>query len=105
MQHDRSQGVRSVSKDLGGARFALGQQGWVMAMRAELVSTSLLGRIRGWLVVSGADRDRSDVDAVHAATVEDGAQIVHPLQDESWGVRRFFVTYPNGRVINVVGHN
>jgi uncharacterized glyoxalase superfamily protein PhnB len=46
-----------------------------------------------------------DVDVVHAAMVEDGAQIVHPLQDESWGVRRFFVTDPNGRVINVVGHH
>ncbi|MFI6576592.1 VOC family protein [Nocardiopsis sp. NPDC050513] len=45
-----------------------------------------------------------DVDAVHAAVVESGAEIVHPLQDEEWGVRRFFVRDPNGRVVNVVGH-
>ena len=53
MQHGRSQGAGSTSEDLGGARYALGQQGWAMAMRAEL------DRIRGSLVVSGADRDRS----------------------------------------------
>jgi uncharacterized glyoxalase superfamily protein PhnB len=33
-----------------------------------------------------------------------GAEIVHPLTDEEWGVRRFFVRDPNGRVVNVLGH-
>ncbi|MGW2858464.1 VOC family protein [Streptomyces sp. NPDC001205] len=45
-----------------------------------------------------------DVDAAHALMREHGAEIVHPLQDEEWGVRRFFVRDPNGRVINVLGH-
>ena len=45
-----------------------------------------------------------DVDAAYATMVERGAEIVHPLQDESWGVRRFFVRDPNGRVVNVVRH-
>jgi hypothetical protein len=36
--------------------------------------------------------------------VEAGAEIAHPLQDESRAVRRFFVIDPNGRVINVVAH-
>lgn len=45
-----------------------------------------------------------DVDAVYARVVASGAEIVHPLQDEEWGVRRFFVRDPNGRVVNVLGH-
>lgn len=45
-----------------------------------------------------------DVDAVYAAVVDSGAEIVHPLQDEEWGVRRFFALDPNGRVVNVLGH-
>lgn len=45
-----------------------------------------------------------DVDAVHAAMVGRGAEIVHSLRDEEWGVRRFFVRDPNGRVVNVVSH-
>jgi catechol 2,3-dioxygenase-like lactoylglutathione lyase family enzyme len=45
-----------------------------------------------------------DVDAVHAAAVARGDEIVHPLTDEPWGVRRFFVRDPTGRVVNVLSH-
>lgn len=45
-----------------------------------------------------------DVDAVYEAVRGSGAEIVHPLQDEEWGVRRFFVRDPNGRVVNVLSH-
>lgn len=45
-----------------------------------------------------------DVDAVHAAAQRRGYEIVHPLTDEPWGVRRFFVREPTGRVVNVLGH-
>ncbi|MBE9372910.1 VOC family protein [Saccharopolyspora sp. HNM0983] len=45
-----------------------------------------------------------DVDAVHDAMRARGAEIVHPLQDEDWGVRRFFVRDPHGRVLNVLSH-
>ncbi|CAL9320963.1 VOC family protein [Streptomyces griseoincarnatus] len=45
-----------------------------------------------------------DVDAVYEAVRESGAEIVHPLRDEEWGVRRFFVRDPDGRVVNVLSH-
>jgi catechol 2,3-dioxygenase-like lactoylglutathione lyase family enzyme len=45
-----------------------------------------------------------DVDAVHAKAIALGIQIVYPLTDEPWGVRRFFVTDPNGVIINVASH-
>jgi len=45
-----------------------------------------------------------DVEAVHATALAYGAEIVHPLTDEPWGVRRFFVRDPNGAVINVMTH-
>jgi catechol 2,3-dioxygenase-like lactoylglutathione lyase family enzyme len=31
-----------------------------------------------------------------------GYEIVHPLTDEPWGVRRFFVRAPDGNVLNIV---
>ncbi len=46
----------------------------------------------------------ADVDAVYAKARQQGAEIVYPLSDESWGVRRFFVTDPNGVVLNVMSH-
>ena len=45
-----------------------------------------------------------DVDDVHAPAVRAGAEIVYPLTDEEWGLRRFFVRDPNGAVINVTQH-
>jgi predicted enzyme related to lactoylglutathione lyase len=45
-----------------------------------------------------------DVDEVHGRAVATGAEIVYPLTDEDWGLRRFFVRDPNGAVINVTQH-
>jgi catechol 2,3-dioxygenase-like lactoylglutathione lyase family enzyme len=45
-----------------------------------------------------------DVDAVHERAVAGGHEIVYPLTDEEWGLRRFFVRDPNGAVINVTQH-
>ena len=46
----------------------------------------------------------TDVDDVHSRAVLHGLNIVYPLTNEPWGVRRFFVTDPNGIVINVMCH-
>jgi uncharacterized glyoxalase superfamily protein PhnB len=46
----------------------------------------------------------SDVDACHARAVAQGCTIVYPLTDEPWGVRRFFVRDPFGRLVNVLTH-
>ena len=46
----------------------------------------------------------ADVDEVHARAVERRLEIVYPLTDEPWGVRRFFVVDPNGIILNVLSH-
>lgn len=45
-----------------------------------------------------------DVDHLHARALELGHEVVHPLTDEAWGVRRFFVKDPDGTVVNVMTH-
>jgi predicted enzyme related to lactoylglutathione lyase len=45
-----------------------------------------------------------DIDVVFERAVKAGADIVYPLTDEDWGLRRFFVRDPNGTVINVTQH-
>ena len=45
-----------------------------------------------------------DVDDVYERARTAGAEIVYPLTDEEWGLRRFFVRDPNGAVINVTQH-
>jgi len=46
----------------------------------------------------------SDIDTAYARAQELGYEIVHPLTDEPWGVRRFMVRDPHGHVVNVVRH-
>jgi catechol 2,3-dioxygenase-like lactoylglutathione lyase family enzyme len=45
-----------------------------------------------------------DVDALHDEAVRRGLEIVYPLTNEPWGIRRFFVRDPDGTVINVAQH-
>jgi predicted enzyme related to lactoylglutathione lyase len=45
-----------------------------------------------------------DVEAAYEEAQRRGLEIVHPLTEEPWGVRRFFVRAPDGNVVNVVSH-
>ena len=46
----------------------------------------------------------SDVDEAYAEAQRRGYEIVHPLTEEPWGIRRFFVRDPDGNVINIASH-
>lgn len=46
-----------------------------------------------------------DVDAAHEMARASGSEIVHPLTDEPWGVRRFFIRDAAGNVVNVGMHS
>ena len=45
-----------------------------------------------------------DVDAAQARAAKLGYEVVYPLRNEDWGVRRFMVRDPAGRVVNVLSH-
>ncbi len=47
----------------------------------------------------------SNVDEAYAEAKRRGYEIVHPLTEEAWGVRRFFLRAPDGNVINMVSHS
>ena len=46
----------------------------------------------------------TDVDSVHERALQLGHEIVYSLREEDWGVRRFMVRDPGGRVVNVLSH-
>ena len=46
-----------------------------------------------------------DVDSAYDEARRRGYEIVHPLTNEPWGIRRFFVRSPDGHVINVAQHS
>ncbi|OEV04072.1 VOC family protein [Streptomyces oceani] len=83
-------------------------QGWIVALASPSVPTAQVGVMtsdKTAPVVPDISVEVDDVDAVHADVRASGAEIVHPLQDEEWGVRRFFVRDPAGRVVNVLSHH
>ena len=45
-----------------------------------------------------------DVDGAHERAVRLGHEVVYALRDEPWGVRRFMLRDPGGRVVNVLSH-
>ena len=56
------------------------------------------------MAAPGISVEVADVDAVHAKAVDRGIEVVYPLRDEEWGVRRFMLREPSGTVVNVVSH-
>lgn len=83
-------------------------QGWIMTLASPSHPTaqvSVMTTDRTGPVTPDLSVEVEDVDAVHAAVVRSGAEIVYGPADEEWGVRRFFVRDPNGRVVNVLSHH
>lgn len=82
-------------------------QGWVINLVAgETPAAQIIIVDRGEVTDPQPEMsiEVDDVDAVHAEAVGRGAEIVYALRDEPWGVRRFFVRDPDGRIVNIVSH-
>ncbi|MEV8596363.1 VOC family protein [Streptomyces sp. NPDC052012] len=81
--------------------------GWVVTLASPANPTaqiSFFTEERTAPVVPDLSVEVEDVDAVYAQVKASGAEIVRELRDEEWGVRRFFVRDPGGRVVNVLTH-
>ncbi|WNV89894.1 VOC family protein [Umezawaea sp. Da 62-37] len=82
--------------------------GWIATLASPTTPTaqiSVMTADRTAPVDPDLSIEVDDVDAAYAAVLTTGAEVLHPLQDEDWGVRRFLVRDPDGRVINVLGHH
>ncbi len=81
--------------------------GWIVGFSSESNETAqvqLLTRDATAPLLPQVTVEVADVDEAWRRATAGGHEIVHPLTDEPWGVRRFFVRDPNGIVINVMQH-
>lgn len=79
--------------------------GWIVTLgTGRSAQFSLMSRDLTALVTPHASLDVEDVDLAYRQAVGQGLEIVHPLTDEEWGVRRFFFRDVDGNVINVLSH-
>ena len=103
---DKLDACRDFYAGLLGFQVAM-DMGWIMTFVSPSNPTAQVSVLRedaSAPVVPQLTVEVADVDAVHAEAVRRGLAIVHPLTDEPWGVRRFFVRDPNRVVVNVVSH-
>jgi len=100
------QGVAAFYSDLLGLNVLM-DQGWIVTLgNDELgpVQLSVMSKGGSGAPVPDLSVQVDDVDALHARAQQLGYEISYPLTDEPWGVRRFFVTDPMGRAINILSH-
>jgi len=97
---------RQFYVDVFGLEVAM-DMGFVVTLRSSTNPTAQLSLMRddeSSAILPHMSVEVADVDDVHARAVARGFTIVYPLTNEPWGVRRFFVTDPNGTIINVMCH-
>jgi catechol 2,3-dioxygenase-like lactoylglutathione lyase family enzyme len=78
---------------------------WVVALASPTnpsVQVNIIGNEDP--AAPGISVEVEDVDAVHARAIEQGLEIVYPIRDEDWGVRRFMLREPSGTTVNVLSH-
>jgi catechol 2,3-dioxygenase-like lactoylglutathione lyase family enzyme len=104
IRSERPAETRAFFVDLLGFEVAM-DLGWVMTLASPgnpSVQVTIISNDD--MSAPGISVGVDDVDAVHAKAVEQGLEVVYPLRNEEWGVRRFMLREPSGTVVNVVSH-
>jgi predicted enzyme related to lactoylglutathione lyase len=89
-----------------GLRLAM-DLGWVMTFVSDSSPTAQITMIRRDQTAPMNPQvsiEVEDAAALFEKAKAAKADVVYPLVDEPWGVRRFFVRDPNGVVLNIMSH-
>jgi catechol 2,3-dioxygenase-like lactoylglutathione lyase family enzyme len=96
--------TRDFFVDVLGFRVAM-DMGWIVTVASPSDPAVQIGIIgNDDPAAPGISVEVADVDAVHAEALARGLEIVYPLRDEDWGVRRFMLREPSGTIVNVLSH-
>ena len=98
--------VRTFYADLFGLDVMM-DLGWIVTLtsgESAVTQMSILSEGGSGAPVPDLSIEVDDVDAVYARARKIGCRMVHDLRDEPWGVRRFFIADPTGKVLNVLSH-
>ncbi len=82
-------------------------QGWIVTLAADAATRpqiSIASEGGSGTPVPDLSIEVDDVDLVYEKARNAGHEIVYDLCDEPWGVRRFFMRDPAGKLLNVLAH-
>ncbi len=98
--------LRDFYKDLFGLDVVM-DLGWIVTLASSETAPaqiSIASEGGSGTPVPDLSIEVDDVDAVHARAQSLGHEIAYALTDEPWGVRRFYVRDPAGRLLNILRH-
>ncbi len=81
--------------------------GWIVTLGSEERATtqvSLMSEGGSGTPVPDLSIEVDDVNATYDRARSMGCEFRYDLTDEPWGVRRFFVADPTGKILNVLSH-
>jgi predicted enzyme related to lactoylglutathione lyase len=81
--------------------------GWIVTLGSDQTAAtqmSILSEGGSGAPVPDLSIEVENVDEVHRRAMDLGCELVHDLIDEPWGVRRFFIRDPTGKIVNVLSH-
>jgi catechol 2,3-dioxygenase-like lactoylglutathione lyase family enzyme len=82
--------------------------GWILTFASQASTTpqlSVASEGGSGTPVPDLSIEVDDVDLIYRRARSAKAEIVYDITDEPWGVRRFFVRDPFGRIVNILAHS
>jgi catechol 2,3-dioxygenase-like lactoylglutathione lyase family enzyme len=99
--------ARAFYENLLGLKLAM-DFGWILTFAADelqaMPQVSVMSEGGSGTPVPDLSIEVDDVDDVYARAISAGFEIVYAITDEPWGVRRFFVRDPFGKIVNKLSH-
>lgn len=93
-------------EELLGLRVVM-DHGWIVTFAAETSAApqlSIASEGGSGTPVPDLSIEVDDVDEVYRRAVTGNFEIPYGIVDEPWGVRRFYVRDPFGRLVNILSH-
>lgn len=106
LRMDRPEEAKAFYEELFGLNVAM-DQGWIITFASDETAKpqlSVMSEGGSGTPAPDISIEVDDVDAVYQKAKCSGCDILYDITDEPWGVRRFYVRDPAGKVLNVLAH-
>jgi catechol 2,3-dioxygenase-like lactoylglutathione lyase family enzyme len=103
---DRLDAAKAFYGDLLGLRVVM-DLGWIVTFAADgqaRPQVSVAAEGGSGTPVPDLSIEVDDVDAMHRRALAAGLEIEYGPVTETWGVRRFYLRDPAGRLVNILSH-
>lgn len=81
--------------------------GWFVTLASDETTTPQIGLASeggSGAPVPDISIEVDDVEEIHRRARKMGCKLVYEITDEPWGVRRFFIADPTGKILNILSH-